>query len=169
MTTKMPKGALLHAHLDATVDKEYILQLALKEPYMHARTSCVVTTANATTTVPEFRAFKEAQPCQSASVTDPDYPADYWIPLHQARESFSLGGPNGFDKWVLGAMSINPAEAYGTHNSVTKVRGSRPISFYHLNLKDASDMAEVFEYLQSYIRDFGHISCTRFSCLTLFV
>jgi len=119
--SKMPKGALLHAHIDATVDKEYLLELALKEPSLHVRTSCGITTANSTTAVPEFRAFKEAQPSQSASVTDPDYLADSWIPLHQARESFSLGGPNGFDKWVLGAMTINPAEAYGTHNTVTKI------------------------------------------------
>jgi adenosine deaminase CECR1 len=126
MRAKMPKGALLHAHLDATVDNEYILNLALQEPFMHVRTSCVVTTANSTTAVPEFRAFKEAQPSQSASVTDPDYQAEGWIPLHRARESFSPGGPDSFDKWVLGAMSINPAEAYGTHDTVTKVRESSP-------------------------------------------
>ncbi|KAH9165420.1 hypothetical protein EDB89DRAFT_2116089 [Lactarius sanguifluus] len=119
--SKMPKGALLHAHIDATVDKGYLLELALKEPFMHVRASCVVTAANSTTVVPEFRAFKEVQLSQSASVTDLDYPAGSWIPLRQARESFSPGGPDGFDKWVLGAMVINPAEAYGTHNSVTKI------------------------------------------------
>jgi adenosine deaminase CECR1 len=124
MRAKMPKGALLHAHIDATVNREYLLELALEEPSLHVRTSCVITTANSTTAVPEFRPFKEAQPSQNASVTDSDYPADSWIPLHQARESFSLGGPDGFDKWVLGAMIINPAEAYGTHNTVTKVRES---------------------------------------------
>lgn len=124
MRAKMPKGALLHAHLDATVDKGYLLKLALQEPFMHVRTSCVVTTTNSTTAMPEFRAFKEAQLSQNASVTDPDYQADVWIPLHQARESFSPGGPDGFDKWVLGAMTINPAEAYGTHNAVAKVRES---------------------------------------------
>lgn len=120
----MPKGALLHAHLDATVDKGYLLKLALQEPFMHVRTSGVVTTTNSKTAFPEFRAFREAQPSQNASVTDPDYQPDVWIPLHRARESFSPGGPDGFDKWVLGAMSINPAEAYGTHNTVTKVRES---------------------------------------------
>lgn len=164
----MPKGALLHAHIDATVNKEYLLELALKEPSLQVRTSCVITTANSTTAVPEFRAFREAQPSQNASVTDPDYPADNWIPLHQARESFSLGGPNGFDKWVLGAMSISPVEAYGTHNTVTKVReSSLLISFHRLNLKDASDMGEVSEYLQSYSCDFRHTSCIWFFCLTV--
>jgi adenosine deaminase CECR1 len=120
---QMPKGALLHAHLDATVDKEYLLELALREPTIHVRTPRVVTTSNSTTTHPEFRPFKEAQLSQCASVTDAEYPGDSWVPLHQARASFALGGPKGFDQWVLGAMSINPAEAYGIHNTVAKVRG----------------------------------------------
>jgi adenosine deaminase CECR1 len=169
MRAKMPKGALLHAHLDATVDKGYLLKLALQEPFMHVRTSCVVTTANSTTAVPEFRAFQEAQPSQNASVTDPDYQAGDWIPLHQARELFSPVGPDGFDKWVLGAMSINSAEAYGTHNTVTKVGESSPDFLSSSELEDAPDMAEVSKYLQSYKCDFGRISCTLFCCLTVCV
>lgn len=118
---QMPKGALLHVHLDATVDKGYLLELALKEPSMHVRTPYVLTAANSTTTQPEFRPFKEVQSSQYASVTDVGYPGDTWVPLQQARSSFSHGGPEGFDQWVMGSMSINPAEAYGTHNTVTKV------------------------------------------------
>ncbi|KAH9043061.1 hypothetical protein EDB85DRAFT_1913385 [Lactarius pseudohatsudake] len=51
------QGALLHAHVDATVDKGYLLELTLKAPFFHVRTSCVVTTAISTTAVPEFRAL----------------------------------------------------------------------------------------------------------------
>jgi len=119
---QMPKGALLHAHLEGTVDKRYLLELALKEPSIHIRTPCVVTAGNSTTTLPEFIPFKEAQLSQCASVTDVEYPGNSWLPLHQARASFTLGGPEGFDQWVVGAMSINPVEAYGTHNTVPKVR-----------------------------------------------
>jgi len=103
------------------VDKQYLLELALKEPLFHIRTSCIVTTANFTNAVPEFRVFNETMQSQHASVTDADYQVDSWIPLRQARVSFSPGGPDGFDKWVAGAMTINRAEAYGTRNSVTKV------------------------------------------------
>jgi len=117
----MPKGALLHAHLEGTVDKRYLLELALKEPSIHVRTPCVVTAGNSATTLPEFRPFKEAQSSQCASVTDAKYPGNSWLPLHQARGSFALGGPEGFDQWVVGSMSINPAEAYGTHNTVPKI------------------------------------------------
>ncbi|KAF8264217.1 adenosine deaminase-like growth [Lactarius quietus] len=85
-STIMPKGALLHVHLDATVDKRYLLELALEEPVFHVRTSCVVTTAT----------------------------------LRWPQESFSPGGPMAS---IMGFRcdDINPAEAYGTHNTVTKI------------------------------------------------
>src|SRR5487761_1317851 len=108
----MPKGALLHVHIEATVDKGYLLELALKESSMHVRTPGVVTATNSTITQLEFRPFKQAQSSQYASVTDATYPGSIWIPLHQARSSFALGGPEGFDRWVISVMSMNPAEAY---------------------------------------------------------
>jgi hypothetical protein len=66
-------------------------------------------------------------------------------------------------------MLLNPAEAYGTHNTVTKVRESSPDFLSSSEFEDASVMAEVSEYLQSYKCDFGHISCTLFCCLTVCV
>jgi len=35
--------------------------------------------------------------------------------------SAELGGREGFDKWYVGATTINPAEAYGTHRTVAKI------------------------------------------------
>ncbi|KAI9458273.1 hypothetical protein F5148DRAFT_330562 [Russula earlei] len=119
--SKMPKGALLHIHLEATVDKKYLLKLALREPSLHVRTACVVTPGNLTTVLPEFRPFEEAQSSQCTSVTNAEYPANAWLPLYKARASFALGGPEGFDRWVLRAMSIDPAEVYDTHNNVPKI------------------------------------------------
>ena len=57
------------------------------------------------------------------SLTDASYELDAWVPLKNARDNFSnaLGGKEGFDQWVVGSMTINPSEAYGTHNTVEKV------------------------------------------------
>ncbi|KAH9966837.1 hypothetical protein BC827DRAFT_1264751 [Russula dissimulans] len=101
---------------------------------------------NSTATPHEFRPFKEAQSPRHASVTDAEYPGYSWLPLHQARASFALGGPEGFDQWVVGGMSINPAEAYGKHNTVPKVRG-RALFPHYAVLTNASDMAKVYRYL----------------------
>jgi adenosine deaminase CECR1 len=119
----MPKGALLHAHLDATVNQSFLLKLALEQPAIHVRASQVISSSTIGSTLPEFRALSQELFTNVASLTDSSYSPDDWVPLRNARENFSssLGGPEGFDQWVIAAMTINPAEAYGTHNTVTKV------------------------------------------------
>lgn len=119
----MPKGALLHAHLDATVNATFLLELALKQPALHVRVSQQLTSLNKTSTLPQFRALTPNKFSDVPSLTDAAYVPDTWVSLHNARNSFdsSFGGPEGFDEWVIGAMMINPTEAYNTHNTVKKV------------------------------------------------
>ena len=118
----MPKGALLHAHLDATVNPEILFKLALQYPVFHVRVHEPLTRSNLSTNLPEFRALPQNQFSDLSSLTDVSYPLGSWVSLQKARVSFALhlGGQEGFDKWVIGAMTINPAEAYGTHNTVKK-------------------------------------------------
>jgi adenosine deaminase CECR1 len=54
-------------------------------------------------------------------IAHPLYVPDTWIPLQEAREKCSLGTEE-FDQWIIRALTINPSEAYGTHNTVSKVR-----------------------------------------------
>ena len=116
----MPKGALLHAHLDATVNPEILLKLALQYPAFHVRVHEPLTISNLSTNLPEFRALSPDYPSDLGSLTEASYPLGSWVQLHKARDSFVPGGQEGFDKWVIGALTINPAEAYGTHNTVKK-------------------------------------------------
>ncbi|KAL1743471.1 hypothetical protein HDZ31DRAFT_83400 [Schizophyllum fasciatum] len=115
---KMPKGGLLHAHLDATVDARILLRLALETPGMHLRIARSLDSATLTSNVPEFRVLPESEYTSQTSLEKA--PVDTWVPLVSARERFEAGGPEGFDKWALGSMMINPSEAYGTHNTLTK-------------------------------------------------
>lgn len=121
----MPKGALLHAHLDAMVNAKTLLELALKQPAMHVRAPAVLCEASLASTLPTFRALpaEEIYLCTGRSLTASSYEPDAWVPLAAARENFdpALGGPAGFDAWVIGALTINPIEAYQTHNTVEKV------------------------------------------------
>lgn len=121
----MPKGGLLHAHLDATVSAEFLYKLGLRYPTMHIRVPNALTASNIGSVLPEFHAQPEDfRSADVQSLTHPDYSPDDWVPLETARKLFdaSLGGPEGFDRWVVGTMTINPTEAYVTHNTVTKVR-----------------------------------------------
>lgn len=122
---KMPKGALLHAHLDATVDVNFLLNRILEQEALYVRTSAPLTTLLPTANVlPEFSPFPKSEVKLSdvQSLTDASYDGG-WIPVKAAREAFSpeLGGPEGFDKWYVASTTINPVEAYGTHKTVAKV------------------------------------------------
>lgn len=122
----MPKGALLHAHLDATVNARILLDLALKQPAFHIRTLELLTPTSVLTVLPQFQPLSTAEATQTTarSLTDPNYQPNEWVPLTAARDNFdaALGGPEGFDMWVLGTLMINPREAYETHNTVDKAR-----------------------------------------------
>jgi len=123
----MPKGALLHAHLDAMVNAEFLLELALKQPAMHLRVYKPLAALPLSENLPEFRILPKAQFSDLRSLADVSYIPGSWVSLQNARKNFptQLGGQEGFDKWVIGTLTINPAEAYGTHNTTAKVCYSR--------------------------------------------
>ncbi|KAG9019560.1 hypothetical protein FRB90_000468 [Tulasnella sp. 427] len=153
---KLPKGALLHVHMDATCDAEFLLRVALEERQMHVRVSARITAQTIASTGPEFHAMPvdfKAAPYQS--ITSPGYEANAWINMKQARQNFSteLGGPEGFDNWVLAAMRLDPEEAYVKYNTSKKV-------FVFIWTKFASTflvargLLEFEPVLRKYVREF---------------
>ncbi|KAJ7709676.1 hypothetical protein B0H17DRAFT_1028673 [Mycena rosella] len=122
--SKMPKGGLLHAHLDATVNAEFVLKIALEQPALHVRAPAPLSALTLSTILPQFSALpRDMFPDSGTALTDASYSPGTWVSLKNARASFdpALGGSEGFDKWVIGAMTINPSEAYQTHNTVNKI------------------------------------------------
>ena len=122
---QMPKGGLLHSHLDATVNTRLLLKLGLAQPAMHIRVPEKLTASNLQTVPLEFLALPEhLRSKDKLGLTHEDYVPSTWIQLQVARETFDpkFGGPAGFDDWVENSLTINPAEAYGSHNTVTKVQ-----------------------------------------------
>ena len=117
----MPKGALLHAHLDATVNARVLLDLALKYPTYHVKTNTSLTADNLISTLPQFSPLPQSKWTEDSSLTAATYEPGTWVSLHKARENFAFGGPEAFDRWVIGSMTISPSEAYKTHNTTVKV------------------------------------------------
>ena len=91
---------------------------------MHVRASARLNPTTLADAVPEFRGLPKAEWTTLTSISDAAYEPGMWVPLASARETFdkALGGPEGFDKWACAAMTINPSEAYGTHDTTDKVR-----------------------------------------------
>jgi adenosine deaminase CECR1 len=119
---RLPKGALLHAHLDATVNTEVLWGLAVKHPAYHVCTEQVVNAQNLGSIVPIFQPLPRSEWSSLSNLTDASYEPGTWVPLQKARDNFdpSLGGPEGFDQWVLRSLTISPSEAYHTHNTTEK-------------------------------------------------
>jgi adenosine deaminase CECR1 len=119
----MPKGALLHAHLDGMVNPQFLLKLAMMHDAFHVKAAQPVNIDTIKNTLPVFRPLPLSEFTEGTSLTSSDYQPDSWVSLRKARETFApkLGGPEGFDRWVISALTINPNEAYKTHNTVTKV------------------------------------------------
>ncbi|XP_006457910.1 hypothetical protein AGABI2DRAFT_114933 [Agaricus bisporus var. bisporus H97] len=122
--SQMPKGALLHVHMPAVVEPRTLLDLALKERSMYVCVPIRLTPTNLSSTLPIFLPLPvDSRPSIGASITSSDYIPNTWVHIAKARETFdrALGGPKGFDDWVVGALTINASEAYKSHNTVTKI------------------------------------------------
>lgn len=121
---QMPKGALLHAHLEATVDAASLLKIALEYPNVCIRAPDVITNESIDSVLPDFLALPAAESYISpATITSQYYVPSTCVSAQKARNEWpeALGGPQGFDAWVVQALTINPREAYETHNTTTKI------------------------------------------------
>lgn len=100
-----------------------LLDIALKHPAIHVRTTARLTTETIHTVLPEFRPLPQDEWTSLGSLTDSVYEPGQWVPLPNARGAFDshLGGSAGFDAWAVRALTINPTEAYHTHNTTAKV------------------------------------------------
>ncbi|GJJ12129.1 hypothetical protein Clacol_006370 [Clathrus columnatus] len=119
---KMPKAALLHVHMEASVDAAGLLRLALGHPAIHVRLTGPVHENHSDLLPLEIQPVFNVE-CGhglTTDITSPDYKTGTWIPLTKARETYSLG-EDKFDEMVKSALTINPIDAYKTHNTITKV------------------------------------------------
>ena len=160
----MPKGALLHAHLGVTASAEELLGLSMEQPAIHVRVSQALTADTIKLLPPEFGALPKTQWTDIASITDADYVTGSWVSIRRACDNFSeaLGGTKGFYGWVTRALVIDPSEAYGTHNTSSKVWAvNRNASFPCYILSSASnlDMGEISVHLRCFCGQLLFLLC----------
>ncbi|KAG1756381.1 Metallo-dependent hydrolase [Suillus paluster] len=124
IVSKMPKGGLLHVHQNASVEARMLLDLALGHPAIHIRVPGPLDASSLGNVLPNIRPIPvEQYPAADAvGITDVSYTGG-WVPINKARELFDpeLGGPEGFDKWVLSTFVINPSDAFKTYNTPMKI------------------------------------------------
>ncbi|KAI2776854.1 Metallo-dependent hydrolase [Daldinia loculata] len=117
---RMPKGALLHAHLDAMVDFEYLFEVLFATPGIHLSADQPLTSDKEREAAKlSFRFFK--QPRTESNVWNPDYKSGTFILLTRVADAFPEGGKAGFLKWLYGRCTISRTDAVSQHHGVDHI------------------------------------------------
>ncbi|KAI1389761.1 Metallo-dependent hydrolase [Hypoxylon trugodes] len=117
---RMPKGALLHAHLDAMVDFDHLFQKLFATPGMHLAADQPLTTAKAKEVAKlTFRFFKKTR--TEGNIWSADYKEETPILLTQVADAFPGGGKAGFLKWLYGRCAISQTDAVSQHHGVDHI------------------------------------------------
>ncbi|KAI0433537.1 adenosine/AMP deaminase [Xylaria sp. FL1042] len=117
---QMPKGALLHAHLDAMVDFDFLFAVLLETPGMHIEADRPLSDPAALDdAMVKFRFFKT--PRTAANIWNQAYVAHTHVLLTQAADAFPESGRQGFLKWLYGRATISRTEAVEQHHGVDHV------------------------------------------------
>lgn len=117
---KMPKGALLHCHLEAMVDLDWALEEAF-----NAEGICIVADSPITDDTTRrktgfsFTYSKDAK--VDISIWDDSYTVNTPVPLNQAADTFPGGGKTAFVEWIRSRVTITASEHLSHHEGPNEV------------------------------------------------
>lgn len=120
--TKMPKGALLHAHCDAMVDFDYLFDVLLKTPGMHIWCdNSHLATDSAREQAPPVICFREKEHPTDTSIWSESYTPGTPIPLVHAASTFPGGGTPAFLSWLKSRCTISQTDSIEQHHGVDAI------------------------------------------------
>ncbi|KAH6683025.1 adenosine deaminase family protein-like protein [Halenospora varia] len=117
---KMPKGALLHAHLDAMVDFDYLFNVLLDTKGMHIYCPEHLGSEKAREGAPVKFRFQKVEG-REGNIWSESYVPDTPILLSEAADEFPKGGRKGFISWLKGRCTITNTESIEHHHGVDAV------------------------------------------------
>lgn len=120
---RMPKGALLHCHMSAMVDLEFLFNLTLDTPGMFFYAAEPLTSLRALRTASVLFQYSKTAPRESAaaSIWTDGYVPETLVPVSVAAASFPDGGRAGFVAWLRERSSIVQKESLEHHLGVDEV------------------------------------------------
>jgi adenosine deaminase CECR1 len=117
---KMPKGCLLHCHLEAMIGIEWLLEEAFALGNVHIQAETSLSSAEFQLKTP-FVFSVETSPPNTPSIWSAEYESNTPVLLKDAADTFPNGGRAGFIAWAKSRTSITPEESISHHHGVNEV------------------------------------------------
>ncbi|KAG5919450.1 hypothetical protein E4U42_006519 [Claviceps africana] len=117
---RMPKGCLLHSHMDAMVNFDFLLATLLDTPGMHMSSDQPLDSASAL----ENAAMKfryRAKERTDGSIWDSSYHPESFILLTKAADDFPEGGRRGFLKWLKSRCTLSTVDSHEQHHGIDAI------------------------------------------------
>lgn len=118
---RMPKGALLHCHLEAMVDFDWAMDLAFATDGICITSPSLLNSEDARLKNEFYFTYSKTSARSDMSVWSDEYKPNTPIPLITAADSFPEGGKEGFIEWVRSRTSITADEHLAHHEGPNEI------------------------------------------------
>lgn len=120
---KMPKGSLLHAHMDAMFDIDFLIDQAFATPGIHISAPRSLISPQDYDVAPvTFQFSSRAQGnSEKPSLWYETYEPATLIPIQAAADSFPRSGEAGFREWLKSRCMLMPEHSYHHYHGVDAI------------------------------------------------
>ncbi|KAI4136090.1 MAG: hypothetical protein LQ347_000080 [Umbilicaria vellea] len=130
---KMPKGALLHAHMDAMIDVEWLIEEALGTDGMCMKAGQALQSSEARQEVAIAFQYAKSLPSSAASIWSKEYQNWQLVSMKSAAESFPQQGRAGFKAWLRDRCTITSQDSLEHHLGLHEIWQKFALCFPILN------------------------------------
>lgn len=124
---RMPKGSLLHAHLDAMFDIDFLIDLAFSISGIHMWAPQPLRSQKDYDEAPFFFRYasrpaeQSGETPTSSTIWTEHYQPSTLIDIHTAAASFPNGGESGFRKWLRSRCVLLPEHSFYHYHGVDAI------------------------------------------------
>ncbi|KAL8713411.1 MAG: hypothetical protein Q9220_002610 [cf. Caloplaca sp. 1 TL-2023] len=119
--TRMPKGALLHAHMDAMIDADFLVDQALATAGMAIQASHALDATEARKQAFVSFSYSKSLDHSTTSIWSEGYQPGEPVPAAAAADSFPDGGRTAFKAWIVERSTITPEESLNHHEGLDAI------------------------------------------------